>query len=109
MEKIKKIFSYTGTMNRVEFLLYGLILPIIIYIIFYYSSVYIKSSSILLIGYLLAFYIASVSALKRAYQASWSTTLLMVLYVGLPYIGVWFLLFQGEPVSNKFYIREEEI
>jgi len=109
MEKIKKIFSYTGTMNRVEFLLYGLLLPIVIYMSFYYSSIYIKSAPILLIGYLLTFYIAIVSALKRAYEASWSTILLMILYLVLPYIGVWFLLFQGEAVRNKFYIREEEI
>jgi len=109
MEKIKKVFSYTGTMNRIEFLLYGLLLPIIIYIIFYYINLYIKSAPILLIGYLLTFYIAIVSALKRAYEASSSTIMLMILYLVLPYIGVWFLLFQGEPVRNKFYIKEDEI
>lgn len=108
MKKIKNIFSYSGKIGRVDFLLYGLVLPFIIYLSFNYISIYMQSSIVWLIGFLLAFYIAIVSALKRANEASWNTIVLMLLYLIIPTIGVLFLLFQGEPVRNKFYIKRED-
>lgn len=107
LEKIKNVFSVDGKYNRLQYLLYGIVIPVILVM-----GLKIDFPSIvkIIIG-LLALYLMIIAAIKRARDTKYDTTTLVVLGF-IPYIGLiaqLFLLFapHGEKSSkgsNKLII-----
>ena len=92
---LKKMFSFYGTMNRKEYLLYGIIIPIIIFKIIFFSSIFTDKTifaSITLPIIILVFYIIFISVLKRIREIT-TTYIPLLLWFVIPPIIMIYILF----------------
>jgi len=97
INKVKNVFSVHGEYNRLQYLLYGIIIPLLIGA----SAYFIPNLEIIL---LVALYLMILAMVKRARDTKYNTTSLVVLCL-IPYIGLiaqLFLFFapHGEKDSN---------
>ena len=97
INKVKSIFSVHGEYNRLQYLLYGIVIPILIGAMVYF----IPDLAIIV---LIALYLMFIAMIKRARDTKYNTTSLVVLCL-IPYIGLiaqLFLFFapHGEKDTN---------
>ena len=102
LEKIKSIFSVHGEYNRLQYLLYGIVIPLLISVLIGVSAYFIPNLVIILI---IALYLMFIAMIKRARDTKYNTTLLIVLGL-MPYVGLiaqLFLFFapHGEKDTNS--------
>jgi uncharacterized membrane protein YhaH (DUF805 family) len=95
-----KMFSFKGTLNRKEYLIYGLIIPILILIV---SVIITKETkvSVLEVTLLLSFYMMIVATVKRARETASSVTLVMILWIAFTPLIVLYLLFAPAQTSDN--------
>jgi len=98
IQKVKSVFSVHGEYNRLQYLLYGIVAPILIGAIIYF----IPDLAIIL---LIALYLMFIAMIKRARDTKYNTTSLVVLCF-IPYVGLiaqLFLFFapHGEKDTNS--------
>jgi len=96
MSILSKIFSPRGELNRIEYLIYGFIVPIAIFAIgiVIYSQVandIAKTFSVICI--VLAAYVVLNATIKRANNTASSTLLILVIWFLLTPIAILYLLF----------------
>lgn len=120
-EKVEDIFSYSGRIARIKYLAYGFILPWALIFVTYWMSGRIEGNQfnpnlslanaigdlIFLLSLPVALSLALSSLIRRARDTTFSTTLGVVSYFLLSYIGMFILAvapsFEGEskPASSK--------
>ena len=97
MSILQKIFSPKGELNRKEYLIYGFIVPLIIFIlgvIIIGSEIANEiSNTVGIICFLLAIYIGFIATIKRANNTVSSTFLILIIWFFLTPIAVLYLLF----------------
>ena len=96
---LKTIFSYSGQFNRIEYLKYGFILPILLFAALFILDKNSLNSNFLLFGALLILTITLSSTIKRARDCSSSTAGIITFVFFLYPVGLMFLLF--EPNGRK--------
>jgi len=108
----EKLFSFKGTFNRKEYLLYGIVLPLVVIVFAGMVASLLHGANetvmgiIFLIILLLNIYIPLAATVKRARDTSSSVALIMFLWVFLTPIAVIYLLFapgqeRGENGESK--------
>ena len=96
MSILQKIFSPKGELNRKEYLIYGFIVPLIIFILGVIIDSEIAneiSKTIGLVCFLIALYVGFIATLKRARATASSTFLTMFLWLIFTPIVILYLLF----------------
>jgi uncharacterized membrane protein YhaH (DUF805 family) len=99
------MFSLRGELNRIDYLIYGLIVPIAIFIagMFLVKSVSPDKSGayvVMALG-LISVYIMLNATVKRANNTASSTLVVMILWFVLTPIAVLYLLFAPEKVTDN--------
>jgi K+-sensing histidine kinase KdpD len=79
--KLKSIFSVYGVYNRLQYLLYGIVIPMVIGLVAYFVP---TSSAVMVI---IALYLMIIAIVKRARDTRYNTTTLTVLCF-IPYVGL---------------------
>jgi len=90
---LKNIFIFKGELNRKDYLIQGLIIPLVLIFLSITGSTLLGISIILELGLLLTLYIGFVNALKRARETNASNFLTMFLWLFLTPIASLYLLF----------------
>ncbi len=96
MSILQKIFSPKGEFNRKEYLIYGFIVPLVIFILGVIIDSEIAneiSNTVGVICFLIALYIGFIATLKRARETASSTFLTMLLWLIFTPIVILYLLF----------------
>ena len=96
MSILQKIFSPKGELNRIEYLIYGFIVPIIIFaigIIIYGQVANDIAKTFSLICIVIAAYVVLNATIKRANNTASSTFLILVIWFLLTPIAILYLLF----------------
>ncbi len=104
MSIISKMFSPKGELNRKEYLIYGLIVPLVIFILGVTIDKGIAnemSKTFGLISFLLAIYVGFVAALKRARETASSTFLTMILWLIVTPLVILYLLIAAPKTGEK--------
>lgn len=86
MKKIVEILSFKGVFGRLEYLIYGLILPIILIVLTGIISKQLNEY-IVFIGFVIALYFFIIATVKRARDTKYNTVGLIILNL-IPYIGI---------------------
>ena len=102
---LDKLFSHKGTFNRIDYLIYGIVIPILLSMISlstiflllpgFINEVKIENviiGVIMLILGILSTYIIIVAVIKRARDHK-SNIVLMVIYIFLPYLNILTMLY----------------
>jgi len=105
MSVLSKMFSLRGELNRKDYLIYGLIVPIVIFIagMFLVKSVSPDKSGayvVIILGFITAYIMLS-ATVKRANNTASSTLLVMILWFVLTPIAILYLLFAPEKVVDN--------
>ena len=93
-----KIFSFKGEFNRKEYLIYGILLPIVIFALAAATSSAMHidqelSATLGLVAILLIVYISFVAVIKRARATATSTWLVVLLWFVLTPVAILYLVF----------------
>ncbi len=108
----KKMFSPRGELDRIEYLIYGVIVPFLLLIIGGIAAGALHKSApetgvaLYIVMLFLSLYVAFIAAVKRANQTNSSAYLIMFLWIFLTPVAVIYLLFapakpKSEGESNK--------
>ena len=105
MSVLSKMFSLRGELNRIDYLIYGLIVPIVIFVagMLLVKTIFPDKSgafAVIILGFIVA-YIMLNATVKRANNTASSTFLVMVLWFVLTPIVILYLLFAPEKVVDN--------
>ena len=104
MPILQKIFSTKGELNRKEYLIYGFIVPLVIFIlgIIIDNAIATETSNTVgFICFLIALYVGFIATLKRARETASSTFLTMVLWLLFTPLVILYLLFAPAKVVDS--------
>ncbi len=112
MSILQKIFSPKGELNRKEYLIYGFIVPLIIFILGVIIDSEIAnelSKTVGMVCFLIALYVGFIATLKRARETASSTFLTMFLWVLFTPLVILYLLFAPAKVVDSLGEQKKQL